>query len=72
VSAPADAPVFLTRAQLARRWGISRSTSYAMQRGGYLPKPVRLGGGSPRWPLAEIIRIEEQALADRGAAGGTP
>jgi predicted DNA-binding transcriptional regulator AlpA len=70
VSAPADTPVFLTRAQLQRRWGLSRSTTYQMQRSGYLPSPVRLGGGAPRWPLAEIIHIEERALADRGAGGG--
>ena len=58
--------VYLTRPDLARRWGVSRATTYRMQADGYLPKPITLGRGAPRWPISEIERIEASASADRG------
>ena len=57
---------YLSRDEICERWGISRATSYNYQRDGYLPKPVRLGPGSARWPIAEIERIETAAATDRG------
>jgi predicted DNA-binding transcriptional regulator AlpA len=65
-----NAPAYLTRAQLCRRWGISRATSYRYEREGYIPKPVRFGPGSARFPLAEIERVEARAAEDRGGAAG--
>lgn len=59
-------PAFLTRPQLAARWGVSRTTLYRMQADGHLPPPVRLGRGTPRWPIAEVERIERLAAEDRG------
>jgi predicted DNA-binding transcriptional regulator AlpA len=58
----------ITRDGLCIRWDISRATTYRYQREGYLPKPVRLGPGAARWPLAEIEEIERRAAADRGIA----
>lgn len=66
-----SAAVYLTRAQLAARWGLSRATLYRMQADGHLPPPVRLGRGAPRFPLSEIERIERRAAEDRGT-GTTP
>lgn len=60
---------YLSRAELCRRWGISRATSYRYEREGYIPKPVRFGPGATRFPLAEIERVEAQAAKDRGQAG---
>jgi predicted DNA-binding transcriptional regulator AlpA len=61
------APAFIGRPDLCARWGISRSTSYELQATGYLPPPVRLGGGVLRWSLLEIERIETTAAEDRGS-----
>lgn len=60
------AALYLTRAALCRRWGISRSASYRYEADGYLPKPVKLGPGAARWPLAEIEAVERRAAEDRG------
>ena len=60
------AAAFLTRGELCARWGISRATSYRMQRDGYLRPPVKFGPNVPRFPLAEIEKIEASASADRG------
>lgn len=66
MSARSVEAVFIKRPALCRRWAISRATSYRLEEDGYLPKPVRLGRGAPRWPISEIERIEASASADRG------
>lgn len=71
-AAAAVGALYLTREALCRRWGISRSTSYRYEREGYLPAPVKLGPGAPRWPLAEIETLERRAAEDRAAAGAKP
>jgi predicted DNA-binding transcriptional regulator AlpA len=63
-----DERAFLTRDGLCLRWGISRASSYRLERDGYLTRPVRLGRGIARWPLAEIEAIEQRASEDRGGA----
>lgn len=60
--------IFITRPELAARWGVSRSTTYQMQRGGHLPPPVKMAHATPRWPLSEIEAIEQRAAADRVAS----
>jgi predicted DNA-binding transcriptional regulator AlpA len=55
---------FITRAALCRRWGISRSTSYRLQRNGYLRPPVRFGPGVVRWSMSDIEAIEASASED--------
>jgi len=68
-AAAAPIPIYITRLQLCRRWGISRGTSYRFEREGHLPPAVRLGPGTWRWPLAEIEKVEAGAVADRRAGG---
>lgn len=65
-TAVAAVALYIDRAGLCRRWGISRATSYRLERDRYLMKPVRFGRGIARWPLAEIERVEASAAADRG------
>jgi predicted DNA-binding transcriptional regulator AlpA len=57
---------YITRSQLCRRWGVSRSTTYRLQRSGYLRAPVKFGPGVVRWSVAEIEAIEARAAQDRG------
>ncbi|ABS25289.1 AlpA family transcriptional regulator [Anaeromyxobacter sp. Fw109-5] len=66
-SAAAAPRHYLTRADVCRRWNISRATSYRMQADGYLRPPVKLGPGIARWSLAEIEEIEARAAEDRSA-----
>jgi predicted DNA-binding transcriptional regulator AlpA len=66
-AAAAAAVAFLSRDEICRRWGISRATSYRYSREGFLPKPVRLGPGAARWPLAEIEALERRAAEDRAS-----
>lgn len=63
--AAAAAVLYMTRDELCRRWDISRATSYRYEREGYLPKPVKLGPGAARWPIAEIEAVERRAAEDR-------
>jgi predicted DNA-binding transcriptional regulator AlpA len=63
---PPDARAYLTRNQLCRRLGISRATSYRLERESHLPKPVRFGRGVARWPLSEIEALERRVAEDRG------
>lgn len=59
---------FITRDELCSRWGISRATSYRLERDGYLRKPFRLGRGVSRWPVDEVEEIERRAAEDRGVS----
>ena len=59
------AALFIDRSGLCERWGISRATSYRLERDGFLPRPVHLGRGISRWPLAEIEALERRAADDR-------
>jgi predicted DNA-binding transcriptional regulator AlpA len=65
---PATTPPrkFITRDELCSRWGISRATSYRLEKDGYLRKPFRLGRGVSRWPVDEVEAIERRAAEDRG------
>jgi predicted DNA-binding transcriptional regulator AlpA len=69
-TAAADAAKFLTRLELCRRWRISRSTSYRLERTGFLRPPLRLGPGIARWALSEIEMIEARAAEDRRGRAG--
>lgn len=54
-----------SRADLCRRLGISRSTSYRYERTGYLPRPIRLGPGVLRWRRADIDALIARLAEDR-------
>jgi predicted DNA-binding transcriptional regulator AlpA len=64
----ASAPGYISRTELCRRLGISRATSYRLERDGFLPRPVRIGPRTTRWPVAELAVFERRLAEDRGAA----
>ena len=69
---PRASPTFLTRRAVCDRWNISRSTSYVLERQGYLPRPVRLGSGAMRFVLTEVEAAEKRLAADRPKARSSP
>src|SRR5262245_55301477 len=73
--APADADGrFLTRAQLARQFGVTTHTITDWVRRGTFPPPLRLGHRTIRWPvevIEELVR-EKQAACPGTRAGGPP
>jgi prophage regulatory protein len=58
---------YLSDAELAERYGISRATVWRWSGAGRLPAPVRLGEATTRWSLAAVIEREQQLAA--GAVG---
>jgi predicted DNA-binding transcriptional regulator AlpA len=65
-SKPENDRLYMAAKHLCARWGVSIPTLRRWLRDGYLPKPIRLGRGALRWPVAEIEAIEQRAAADRG------
>lgn len=59
---------YITRSELCRLLGISRATSYRLERDGFLPRPVRIGPRTTRWPVSELEVFERRLAEDRGAA----
>lgn len=49
---------YASDAQLAERYGVSRSTIWRWTAAGHLPPPVQLSPGTTRWELDEIERHE--------------
>lgn len=62
------APGYISRSELCRLLGISRATSYRLERDGFLPRPVRIGPRTTRWPVSELEVFERRLAEDRGAA----
>jgi len=61
-------PLFLSDEQLAKRYGVSRSTIWRWLRKGDFPSPVKLGPGCTRWPLDDVQawEAEKQKQYDMG------
>ncbi len=59
---------YISRSELCRRLGISRATSYRLERDGFLPRPVRIGPRTTRWPVSELAVFERRLAEDRGTA----
>ena len=49
---------YLRDSDLAKRYGVHRSTVWRWVRKGLLPKPIRLTPGCTRWNSAEIYNFE--------------
>lgn len=52
--------VFFSDKALAERYQVSRQTVWRWVREGHLPKPVKIGTGSTRWPESEILKFENE------------
>jgi predicted DNA-binding transcriptional regulator AlpA len=59
--------IFLSRAQVCRRLGISISSMYRKIADGLIPPPVYLGPGCARWPEGEIDACQRQLMDARAA-----
>ena len=55
--AEACKPIFLTNEQLARRWGIGRSTFFALKKAGEVPTETRTPFG-PRFRVSDVEAYE--------------
>lgn len=51
-------PVFLSPAQVARRYGVSLPTLWRWRQAGRLPEPRRLGANTVRWHLDDLAAFE--------------
>ena len=54
------APVYVSIADLANRWGRCRKTARNATRAAGFPAPLYLNAGTPCWPIAEVIEWETQ------------
>ncbi|MEQ8429819.1 MAG: AlpA family phage regulatory protein [Silicimonas sp.] len=52
--------LYLSVDQVAQRFNVSKDTIWRWKRHGEFPKPVKLGGTTTRWRLAEIEAWEGQ------------
>jgi len=52
--------LYLSVEQVALRFGVSKDSIWRWKRKGDFPKPVKLGGTTTRWRLADIQEWENQ------------
>ncbi len=57
----------VSRNELMQLFRCSRSTTYRLERMGYIPRPVKVGPGLRRWSREEILALQAKLAADRGA-----
>lgn len=55
----AHMPHYLTREQVAERFGVSPATIDRWRRSGRIPKAYRIGANTVRWKLEDIEAHEE-------------
>jgi predicted DNA-binding transcriptional regulator AlpA len=55
--------LYLSVADLATRYGVSKRTVWNWVAAGHLPQPEQLPGNVRRWLLADVELIEERARA---------
>jgi|KBSMisStandDraft_5_1062788.scaffolds.fasta_scaffold3029411_2 prophage regulatory protein len=55
--------LYLSVADLATRYSVSKRTIWRWVAEGHLPKPEQLPGNVRRWLLVDVERIEERARA---------
>jgi len=61
-----DVDRFLTAADLADRWQVTRRRIYTLRWQGEAPPAVRIGDGTLRWRLADVQAYEaDRAEVDR-------
>lgn len=55
--------VYLSVKQVAERLGVSTDTILRWKRSGHFPSAVRLGPGTTRWRLSDVLAYEQQLQA---------
>lgn len=56
--APKEESLFLTVVQVAGRYGVSPDSIWRWKRDGEFPLPVRIGTGTTRWRLTDLIEYD--------------
>lgn len=59
---------YLSDAQLAERYSVSRASIWRWSATGRIPRPVQISPGCTRWPAAEIDAYDALREARRNAA----
>lgn len=59
--------MYLKTAQVAARYGISRTTVWRWIKAGRLPEPVMVGPGVRRFPIAALQRKDSEWAAKKEA-----
>ncbi len=59
---------YLSDAQLAAHYGVSRASIWRWSRRGSLPRPVQLSPGCTRWLASEIAETDAARVAERDDA----
>jgi len=57
-----SATLYLSVDQVATRFNVSKDTIWRWKRNGDFPAPVKLGGTTTRWRLADIEEYESQLI----------
>lgn len=57
-----SATLYLSVDQVATRFNVSKDTIWRWKRNGEFPAPVKLGGTTTRWRLADIEEYESQLV----------
>lgn len=60
--------MYLTTAQVAKRYGISRTTVWRWIKAGRLPEPTLIGPGCKRFSLVALQKSDSDWAANKGAA----
>ena len=56
--------IYLSDKQLAKRYGVTRTTIWRWARANQFPRPIRLGSGCTRWALRSVEAYEERRESD--------
>lgn len=54
-----DVTPFLRDTEVAKRYGVSRSTIWRWVKDGKIPLPIKIGGGSTRWRFFDLEEWEK-------------
>ena len=56
--------IYLSDKQLAKRYGVTRTTIWRWSRVNQFPTPIRFGSGCTRWALRAVEAWEERRESD--------
>lgn len=62
-AAAADSPVFVSDKQLAKRYGVHRTTIWRWVRNGEFPPPFKISEGCTRWSMGAVLDHEQNCAA---------
>jgi prophage regulatory protein len=63
MTSPTITNLYLSVEQVAKRFGVSKDTIWRWKRNGEFPAPVKLGGTTTRWRLADIEDYESRLVS---------